>query len=82
MVAGNYIIQKVLVDRGSSADIPYASTLQKMQICESSLSPYHGDLLGFSGEWVNVLGVIELRATLGTKPNSRTIDVQYLVIDA
>ena len=45
VVAGNYIIRKVLVD---------ASTLQKMQIPESNLNPYHGDFVGFSREWVNV----------------------------
>lgn len=78
----NYIIRKVLVDEGSSADILYASTLQKMQIPESSLNPYNGDLVGFSRERVNVLGVIELRTTFGTKPNIKTIDVRYLVIDS
>ena len=58
VVTGNYIAQKVLVDQGSSADILYASMLQKMQILESNLSPYHGDFVGFSGERVNVLGLL------------------------
>ena len=30
---------------------------------------------------VNILGVIELRTTFGTKPNIKTIDVRYLTID-
>ena len=38
--------------------------------------------MDFSGEWVNVLGVIELTNTFGTEPNFKTIDVQYLVIDS
>ena len=38
MVLGNYIIQKVLVDQGSSTDILCTSTLQKMQIPKSNLS--------------------------------------------
>ena len=82
MVAGNYIIRKVLVNQGSSVDILYASTLQKMQIPKSSLSQNNGDLVGFSRERVNVLGVIELRTTFGFEANSRTIDVRYLVIDS
>ena len=59
VVIRNYIIKKVLVDEGSSVDILYASTLQKMQMPESNLNPYNGDLVGFFGEPVNVLGVIE-----------------------
>ena len=75
LVARNKIIRRVLVDQGSLTDILYASTVQKVQILESNLSPYHGDLVGFSRERVNVLGVIELRTTFGTEPNIRTIDV-------
>ena len=82
IVAGNYIDRKVLVNHGSSADILYASTLQKMQILESSLSPCNGDLVGFSRKQFNVLGVIKLRTTFETEPNIKTTVVQYLVIDS
>ena len=50
-----------------------------MQIPESNLNPYHGDLVGFSRKRVNVLGVIELRTIFGIELNIRTIDVWYLV---
>ena len=75
MVARNYIVRKVLVDQGSSTDILYTSTLQKMQIFESSHSLYHGDLVGLSGEWVNVLGVVELSTTFRIESNIKTIGV-------
>ena len=38
--------------------------------------------MGFSGEWVNILGVIKLRTTCETKPNIKIIDVRYLAIDS
>ena len=38
--------------------------------------------MGFAGERVNILGVIELRTTIRTKPNIKIIDVRYLVIDS
>ena len=60
----------------------YASTLWKIQIPESSLSPYNGDLVGFFGKWVNVIGVIELRTTFETGSNNKAIDVRYLVINS
>ena len=75
VVVGNYIVRKVLVDLGSLADILYACTLQKMQMPESSHSPYHGDLVGFSRKWVNVLGVVKLRTTFRSEPNIKTIGV-------
>ena len=80
VVIGNYIIQKILLDEGSLANILYISTLQKMQILESSLSPYNGDLVGFSRERVNVLGIIELRTNFGSELNIKIIGVRYLVI--
>ena len=60
----------------------YASTLWKIQIPESSLSSYNGDLVGFFGKRVNVLGVIELRMTFETESNIKAIDVRYLVINS
>ena len=53
-----------------------------MQIPKSSLSLYNGDLVGFFGEHINVLGVIELETTFGTEQNIKTIDIRYLVIDS
>ena len=50
MVIRNYIIRKVLVDQESSTGILYTSTLQKIQILESSLYPYNEELMGFFGE--------------------------------
>ena len=82
MVVGDYIICKVLVDQGSSIDILYAFTLRKMEIPEPCLSSYSGDLVGFFGEWVNVVGVTELRTTFGAEPNIKTIDIRYLVINS
>ena len=75
VVVGHYIIWKLLLDQGSSVDILYAYTLQRIQIPESSLSSYNGDLVDFSRERVNVLRVIELRTTFRTESNIKAIDV-------
>ena len=78
VIVGNYIIRKVLVDQGSLR----VHLAKNANIPESSLSPYNEDLVGYYGEWVNILGVIELRITFETKSNVKTIDVRYLVIDS
>ena len=38
--------------------------------------------MDFSREQVNVLGIIDQRTTFDIKPNIKTIDVRYLVIDS
>ena len=53
-----------------------------MQILKSSLSPYHGDLVGFSRERVNIIKVVELRTTFGIESNIKTIGIQYLIVDS
>ncbi|WOL05255.1 hypothetical protein Cni_G13982 [Canna indica] len=50
----NFIIKKVLVDQGSSTDILFYSTFEKIQLTEASFTPCKGDLVGFSGERVDV----------------------------
>ncbi|XP_072084305.1 uncharacterized protein [Arachis hypogaea] len=52
-----------------------------MKLSNNILQPYFGDLVGFSGERVPVLGSVWLQTTLGEQPLYRTQDIQYLVVD-
>ncbi|WOL11624.1 hypothetical protein Cni_G20388 [Canna indica] len=58
----------VLVDQGSSADVLFYSTLEKMCINETSLHPYHEDFIGFSGQRVIVRGYLWLTTMLSSPP--------------
>nr|XP_025682159.1 uncharacterized protein LOC112783427 [Arachis hypogaea] len=75
------IVKKVLLDPGSSADILFFSTFQKMKLSTNILQQYSGELVGFSGERVPVMGSVWLQTTLGEHPLSKTQDIQYLVVD-
>ncbi|XP_072060454.1 uncharacterized protein [Arachis hypogaea] len=75
------IVKKVLLDLGSSADILFFSTFQKMKLSTNILHQYSGELVGFSGERVPVMGSVWLQTTLGEHPLSKTQDIQYLVVD-
>ncbi|XP_072087916.1 uncharacterized protein [Arachis hypogaea] len=61
---GDLIVRKVLLDPGSSADVLFFTTFEKMKLSSNILQPYHGDLVGFSGERVPVLGSVWLQTTL------------------
>ncbi|XP_057755916.1 uncharacterized protein LOC130975101 [Arachis stenosperma] len=78
---GDLLIKKVLLDPGSSADVLFYSTFQKMKLSDNIIRPSTGDLVGFSGERVPVMGSVWLQTTLGKFPLSKTSDIQYLVVD-
>ncbi|XP_057724140.1 uncharacterized protein LOC130940105 [Arachis stenosperma] len=49
---GNLLVKKVLLDPGSSADVLFYLTFQKMKLSNNVIQPSSGDLAGFSGERV------------------------------
>jgi len=60
-----FAITKVLVDQGSSMDILYWRTLQKMRIPESEIQPYDEKIVRFSSERVDTRGYIDLYTMFG-----------------
>ena len=77
VVVANKTIHRVLVDNGSSANIIFASTFNKMSIGREKLEPVNACLCGFSGERVLPLGSIQLVLTLGDPPCQATTAVRY-----
>ncbi|XP_016173781.1 uncharacterized protein LOC107616323 [Arachis ipaensis] len=57
---GDLIVRKVLLDPGSSADVLFFTTFEKMKPSNNIMQPYLGDLVRFSGERVpdNVIATI------------------------
>ncbi|XP_057755615.1 uncharacterized protein LOC130974778 [Arachis stenosperma] len=78
---GDLLVRKVLLDPGSSADVLFYSTFSKMNLSEKLMQPSSGELVGFSGERVPIKGYIWLRTIMGNDPLSRTLDIQYLIVD-
>ncbi|RDX96594.1 hypothetical protein CR513_20733, partial [Mucuna pruriens] len=77
-----YKVERVLIDQGSSANILYRSTLEKMQLPTGLIQPCPGNLYGFAGECVPILGTVELETCLGERLVDRTILIQYTIVDA
>ena len=82
VVVANKTVRRVLVDNGSSADIIFVSTFDKMGIGREKLEPVNAHLRGFSGERVLPVGSIQLVLTLGDPPCQATTTVRFLIVDA
>ena len=82
VVIANKTVHRVLVDNGSSINIIFASTFDKMGIGREKLKLTNAHLWGFSRERVLPLGSIQLVLTLGDPPCKATIVVRFLIVDA
>ncbi|XP_068503841.1 uncharacterized protein [Phaseolus vulgaris] len=75
-------VHHVLVDQGSSADVMFWSTFNKLQLSPDQLRPYDGCLYGFVGDRVEVPGHLELRTTFTDCTTSYIVNISYLVVNA
>ena len=75
------IVKRVLVDTGSSVNILYKSSLERMGLSSKDLEPCSQTIYGFSGEGMTPSGMIKLPLTAGTSPLSRTVLASFIVID-
>ncbi|XP_068474980.1 uncharacterized protein [Phaseolus vulgaris] len=74
-------VHRVLVDQGSSADVMFWSTFNKLQLSPEKLRPYTVCLYGFAEDHVEVRGHIELRTTFTDGTTTRTTNIRYLVVN-
>ncbi|XP_016164666.1 uncharacterized protein LOC107607205 [Arachis ipaensis] len=58
---GDLLVKKVLLDPRSSADVLFYSTFQKMKLSNNILQSTGGDLVGFPGERVQIIGSVWLQ---------------------
>ena len=81
-IVANKTIHRVLVDNGSSVEIIFASTFDKMGIGREKLEPVNACLHGFSREIVLPLGLVQLVLTLGDPLCQDTTTMRFLIVDA
>ncbi|GAA0143813.1 hypothetical protein LIER_35813 [Lithospermum erythrorhizon] len=70
----------MLVDTGSSADIMYLSTFDKLQLPRNHIQPIATPLTGVMGHVVYVLGIATLDFAVDRGDQTSTIKAQFTVV--
>ncbi|KAL5578015.1 hypothetical protein UlMin_019714 [Ulmus minor] len=74
-------VYKILIDNGSSVDILFRSTLNKMNLMGVKFEQIKSELYGFTGDSVSSEGVLNLPVELGTHPCQHIQFVNFVVVD-
>jgi hypothetical protein len=79
-IAG-WVIKKILVDNGSSTDILFFKTFEKMNLSQHMLQPPEYPLQGFGGKPIKPVGKISLPVSYGDLDNARITTLTVDVVD-
>ena len=77
----NCLVHKILVDGGSSANIRYLSTFEKLMIGREYLKPARYPVIGFTGASVVPEGLISLLVRIGEDDTTRDVMAEFMVVD-
>ncbi|RZR90581.1 hypothetical protein BHM03_00018496 [Ensete ventricosum] len=76
----NAYVKRVMINTGSSADILYFDTFQKLGLTDKDLVTLTSTLTGFTGDFVSPLGATTIPVTFGGEPRSKTLMVSFMVV--
>ncbi|XP_072090622.1 uncharacterized protein [Arachis hypogaea] len=81
MILANANLHRILVDQGSSVDILFKSTFDKFGLEEKELKAYMDNLFGLGDTPIQPLDFILLHMTFGKDMKSRTLSINYIIVD-
>jgi len=81
MKVATAIVERILIDMGSSVDIITWDCLKRLKYPRREIISLIHPILGFGGQEVNLTRMIHLPLHFGDKTKARTLEVDFLVID-
>ncbi|KAL5571187.1 hypothetical protein UlMin_020784 [Ulmus minor] len=79
-IAGRKVF-RILVDNGSSADILFKSTFNRMNLVGVKIKPTASSLSGFTGDSISSEGILNLPVELGSSPCQHIQAVDFVLVD-
>ncbi|KAL5548830.1 hypothetical protein UlMin_004061 [Ulmus minor] len=79
-IAGRKVF-RILVDNGSSADILFKSTFNRMNLVGVKIEPTASSLSGFTGDSISSEGILNLPVELGSNPCQHIQAVDFVLVD-
>ena len=71
----------MFVDQTSSADIIFRDVFDKLELMNFDLQTHKEEIIDFFEEKVHPDGFVTFRLTLGARPRTKTVKVDFLVVD-
>lgn len=81
MDIARFEVWRIFFDGGSSADILFTSAFNEMGIRRDELVPISYPVINFTGQTVHPIGTITLPVQFGEGTSTRSISVEFLVMD-
>ncbi|KAL2957191.1 hypothetical protein AAZX31_18G131100 [Glycine max] len=82
IIIANFMVSKVLINQGSSINILYWKTLQRLEVSLDTFHPHAGPLLGFAGKRLEIIDYMDLMTTFDQGKLSKSFTIRYLLVDA
>jgi len=82
IIIANFMVSKVLINQGSSINILYWKTLQRLEVSLDTFHPHAGPLLGFAGKRLEIIDYMDLMTTFNQGKLSKSFTIRYLLVDA
>ncbi|KAL5567906.1 hypothetical protein UlMin_024481 [Ulmus minor] len=79
-IAGRKVF-RILVDNGSSADILFKSTFNRMNLAGVKIEPKASSLSGFTGDSISSEGILNLPVELGSSPCQHIQAMDFVLVD-
>ncbi|VFQ83874.1 unnamed protein product [Cuscuta campestris] len=76
----NVVVNRTLVDTGSSVNILYSNTFKELGLSRGDLKPIRTPLSGFTGDTIEAEGTFTVKAGVGDGTHRFWLDMEFMVV--